>query len=73
MGQIPGDRVKYMLHALRMLDDSEFLLCKTKWMSLADRHADESAEANVREMGETLAMDFTHGTNNLGYHLGAFV
>jgi hypothetical protein len=22
--------------------------------------------------GETLAMDFIHGTNNLGYHLGAF-
>ncbi|ETI29882.1 hypothetical protein F441_23032 [Phytophthora nicotianae CJ01A1] len=27
----------------------------------------------VERWGETLAMDFTHGTNSLGYHLGSLL
>ncbi|KAG6963301.1 hypothetical protein JG688_00008216 [Phytophthora aleatoria] len=68
------DRVKYTLHALRMLDDSEVLVMQDQM----DVTCGIVMQMKVQKLmfakwGETLAMDFTHGTNNLGYHLGSLV
>ncbi|ETL27860.1 hypothetical protein L916_18657 [Phytophthora nicotianae] len=40
---------------------------------MRDRKAKQGAKLMFKRWGETLAMDFTHGTNSLGYHLDAKV
>ncbi|POM65557.1 Hypothetical protein PHPALM_18705 [Phytophthora palmivora] len=72
-GQDSGeDHMKNMLHALRQLDGSDVLVIQDQF----DVTCGVVMQTKVQKMmferwGETLVMDFTHGTNNLGYHLGA--
>ncbi|ETI34096.1 hypothetical protein L914_21482 [Phytophthora nicotianae] len=40
---------------------------------MRDRKAKQGAKLMFERWGETLAMDFTHGTNSLGYHLGSLL
>ncbi|KAE8985517.1 hypothetical protein PF011_g20357 [Phytophthora fragariae] len=66
--------MKDMLHALRQLDGSDVLVLQDQ----VDITCGVVMQTKVQKMmfeqwGETLAMDFTHGTNNLGYHLGSLV
>ncbi|OWZ10497.1 Serine protease [Phytophthora megakarya] len=66
------DHMKNMLHALRQLDGSGVLVIQDQF----DVTCGVVMQTKIQKMmferwGETLAMDFTHGTNNLGYHLGA--
>lgn len=74
MGKDSGeDRLKNMLHALRQLDGSDVLVIQDQF----DVTCGVVMQTKIQKMmferwGETLAMDFTHGTNNLGYHLGTF-
>ncbi|KAK1929226.1 Zinc finger SWIM domain-containing protein 3 [Phytophthora citrophthora] len=74
-GQDSGeDHMKNMLHALRQLDGSDVLVIQDQF----DVTCGVVMQTKVQKMmferwGDTLAMDFTHGTNNLGYHLGSLV
>ncbi|KAG2822633.1 hypothetical protein PC129_g10012 [Phytophthora cactorum] len=68
------DRLKNMLHSLRQLDGSDVLVMQ----DLMDITSGIAMQTKVQKLmferwGETLVMDFTHGTNNLGYHLGSLV
>ncbi|ETK85350.1 hypothetical protein L915_09809 [Phytophthora nicotianae] len=67
------DRLKDMLHALRQLDESDVLVMQDQ-MGLTTGVVMQSKLQKMmfERWVETLAMDFTHGTNNLGYHLGAY-
>ncbi|ETM49617.1 hypothetical protein L914_06178, partial [Phytophthora nicotianae] len=75
MGQDSGeDRLKDMLHALRQLEGSDVQVIQDQM----DMTCGIVMQTKVQKMmferwGETLAMDFTHNTNNLGYHLGSLV
>ncbi|KAF1789249.1 hypothetical protein GQ600_18942 [Phytophthora cactorum] len=73
MGQNSGeDRMKDMLHALRQLDGSDVLVIQDQMDVTCGIVMQTKVQKLMFERwGETLAMDFTHGTNNLGYHLGA--
>ncbi|KAK1947984.1 Zinc finger SWIM domain-containing protein 3 [Phytophthora citrophthora] len=70
-GQDSGkDHMKNILHALRQLDGSDVLVIQDQF----DVTCGVVMQTKVQKMmserwGETVAMDFTHGTNNLGYHL----
>ncbi|ETM45192.1 hypothetical protein L914_09685 [Phytophthora nicotianae] len=68
------DRLKDMLHALRQLDESDVLVMQDQ-MGLTTGVVMQSKLQKMmfEPWVETLAMDFTHGTNNLGYHLGSLV
>ncbi|POM64113.1 Hypothetical protein PHPALM_20403 [Phytophthora palmivora] len=74
-GQASGEnRLTSMLHALRQLDESDVLVIQDQM----DVTCGIVMQTKVQKMmferwGETLTMDFTHGTNNLGYHLGSLV
>ncbi|KAG3225886.1 hypothetical protein PC129_g3537 [Phytophthora cactorum] len=57
-----------------MLDDSDVLVMQDQM----DVTCGIVMQMKVQKLmfakwDETLAMDFTHGTNNLGYHLGSLV
>ncbi|KAG3234544.1 hypothetical protein PI124_g20403 [Phytophthora idaei] len=73
MGQNSGeDRMKDMLHALRQLDGSDVLVIQDQMDVTCGIVMQTKVQKLMFERwGETLAMDFTHGTNSLGYHLGA--
>ncbi|POM70692.1 Hypothetical protein PHPALM_12832 [Phytophthora palmivora] len=60
------DRLKDMLHALRQLEGSDVLV-------IQDQIDTKVQKIMFERWGETLTMDFTHGTNNIGYHLGSLV
>lgn len=67
------DRMKDLLHALRQIEGSDVLVIQDQM----DITCGAIMQTKVQKMmferwGETLTMDFTHGTNNLGYHLGTF-
>ncbi|ETO73167.1 hypothetical protein F444_10858 [Phytophthora nicotianae P1976] len=67
-------RLKDMLHALRQLDDSDVLVMQDQiGMTTGIILQTKVQKLMFERWGETLAMDFTHGTNNLGYHLGSLV
>ncbi|KAG2847078.1 hypothetical protein PC111_g946 [Phytophthora cactorum] len=74
MGQESGgDRLKDILHALLQIEGSDVLVIQDQM----DGTCGIVMQTKVQKMmferwGETLAMDFTHGTNNLGYHLDAY-
>ncbi|ETO68369.1 hypothetical protein F444_14777, partial [Phytophthora nicotianae P1976] len=68
------DRMKDLLHALRQLDGSDVLVIQDQ----LDITCGVLMQTKVQKMmfdrwGEYLTMDFTHSTNNLGYHLGSLV
>ncbi|KAE9047748.1 hypothetical protein PR001_g4077 [Phytophthora rubi] len=68
------DHMKDMLHALRQLDGCDVLVLQDQM----DITCGVVMQTKIQKMmferwGETLAMDFTHGTNNLGYHLGSLI
>lgn len=66
-------RLKDMLHALRQLDGSDVLVMQDQIGVTTGIVLQTKVQKLMFERwGETLAMDFTHGTNNLGYHLGAY-
>eukprot|EP00644_Phytophthora_capsici_P018331 jgi/Phyca11/131867/e_gw1.119.35.1 len=62
-----------MLHALRQLDGSDVLVMQHQ-MGVTSGVVMQTKLQKLmfQQWGETLVMDFTHGTNNLGYHLGAY-
>ncbi|KAE8981184.1 hypothetical protein PR002_g23904 [Phytophthora rubi] len=65
------ERLKTMLHALRQVDDSDVLVLQDQLgLTTAIVMQTKVQKIMFDHWGETLAMDFTHGTNNLGYHLG---
>ncbi|KAE9183756.1 hypothetical protein PF005_g21954 [Phytophthora fragariae] len=67
-------RLKTMLHALRQVDDSDVLVLQDQLgLTTAIVMQTKVQKIMFDHWGETLAMDFTHGTNNLGYHLGSLV
>ncbi|ETN18833.1 hypothetical protein PPTG_04307 [Phytophthora nicotianae INRA-310] len=74
MGQDSAqDRMKDLLHALRQLDGSDVLVIQDQ----LDITCGVIMQTKVQKMmfdrwGENLTMDFTHSTNNLGYHLGEY-
>lgn len=74
MGQDSAeDRLKDMIHALRQLDGSDVLVIQDQMdVTCGTVMQTKVQKLMFKHWGETLEMDFTHGTNNLGYHLGAF-
>eukprot|EP00644_Phytophthora_capsici_P012192 jgi/Phyca11/62339/gw1.38.383.1 len=59
-----------MLHALRQLDGSDVPVIQDHFDVTCGVVMQTKIQKMVFERwGETLAMDFTHGTNNLDYHL----
>ncbi|ETN23093.1 hypothetical protein PPTG_02779 [Phytophthora nicotianae INRA-310] len=63
-----ADAASYMTTKTLPIDEQDREDVKT----LADARASSKQITdflNDRRWGETLAMEFTHGTNNLGYHL----
>ncbi|KAE9163836.1 hypothetical protein PF004_g30020 [Phytophthora fragariae] len=67
------ERLKTMLYALRQVDDSDVLVLQDQLgLTTAIVMQTKVQKIMFEHWGETLAMDFTHGTNNLGYHLGAY-
>ncbi|KAE9284911.1 hypothetical protein PF001_g22152 [Phytophthora fragariae] len=67
-------RLKTMLHALRQVDDSDVLVLQDQLgLTTAIVMQTKVQKIMFDHWGETLAMDFTHGTNNLGYHLAHLV
>jgi hypothetical protein len=74
MGQDSAeDRLKDMLHALRQLEGSDVLVLQDQMDATCGVVMQTKVQKLMFERwGETLAMDFTHGTNNLGYHLGTY-
>ncbi|OWY97904.1 hypothetical protein PHMEG_00031452, partial [Phytophthora megakarya] len=75
MGQDSAEAMlKNMLHSLRQLEGSDVLVIQDQ----LDTTCGIVIQTKVQKMmfenwGENLTMDFTHGTNNLGYHLGSLV
>ncbi|OWY98354.1 hypothetical protein PHMEG_00030901 [Phytophthora megakarya] len=62
-----------MLHSLKQVEGSEVLLIQddldiTCGIVLQTR----VQKLALEQWGENLTLDFTHGTNNLGFHLGIF-
>lgn len=74
MGQDSAeDRLKDMLHALRQLEGSDVLVLQDQIDVICGVVMQTKVQKLMFEgWGETLAMDFTQGTNNLGYHLGTY-
>ncbi|KAE9273100.1 hypothetical protein PR003_g30000, partial [Phytophthora rubi] len=69
-----AERLKNLLHELKQVDGSEVLVIQddldiTCGIVIQTRVQKLACE----QWGENLTLDFTHGTNNLGYHLGSFV
>jgi hypothetical protein len=62
--------MKYMLHALRKLDYCKVLVLQNQ-MNITCGIVMHTRLQNMmfERWGQTLAMDFTHCTNNLVYHL----
>ncbi|KAE9271459.1 hypothetical protein PF001_g28369 [Phytophthora fragariae] len=66
------ERLKTMRHALRQVDDSDVLVPQDQLgLTTAIVMQTKVQKIMFDHWGET--MDFTHGTNNLGYHLGSLV
>lgn len=61
-------RLKEMLHKLVQVEGNDVLLIQDQF-SITSGKA-EIQKRIFRKWGECLVMDWTHGTNNLGYHLG---
>ncbi|POM71022.1 Serine protease family S01A [Phytophthora palmivora] len=64
-------RLKNMLHALKQVNGSEVLVIQddldiTCGIVLQTR----LQKVVLKQWGENLSLDFTHGTNNLGFNLG---
>ncbi|KAE9264237.1 hypothetical protein PR003_g32872, partial [Phytophthora rubi] len=69
-----AERLKNLLHELKQVDGSEVLVRQddleiTCGIVIQTRVQKLACE----QWGENLTLNFTHGTNNLGYHLGSFV
>ncbi|KAG6945749.1 hypothetical protein JG688_00016410, partial [Phytophthora aleatoria] len=63
--------LKNMLHALVQIESSNVLVIQDEMDVTCGIVVQTKLQKLMLERwGETLAMDFTHGTNNLGYHLG---
>ncbi|KAG3252915.1 hypothetical protein PI124_g2481 [Phytophthora idaei] len=68
------DRLKDMLHALRQLDGSDALVMQDQMgITCGIVMQTQVQKLFFESWGETLAMDFSHVTNNLGYHLGSLI
>ncbi|EGZ08513.1 hypothetical protein PHYSODRAFT_415403, partial [Phytophthora sojae] len=62
-----------MLQAIRQLDGSDVLVIQDQMDVTCGIVMQTKVQKLMFERwGDTLTMDFTHGTNNLGYHLGAY-
>ncbi|KAH7465586.1 uncharacterized protein KRP23_12126 [Phytophthora ramorum] len=74
MGQHSAeDRLKNMLHALVQLEDTDVLVIQDQIEVTCGIIMQTTVQKLMfQRWGETLAMDFTHGTNNLGVSLGKF-
>ncbi|KAE9077073.1 hypothetical protein PF007_g24384 [Phytophthora fragariae] len=69
-----AERLKNLLHELKQVDGSDVLVIQddleiTCGIVIQTRVQKLACE----QWGENLTLNFTHGTNNLGYHLGSFV
>ncbi|KAJ8542584.1 hypothetical protein ON010_g12229 [Phytophthora cinnamomi] len=65
-----NDRLKDKLHGLRQLDGSDVPVMQDQMDVTSGVAMQTKVQKQMFEKwGETLAMDFTHGTNNLGYQL----
>lgn len=72
-GETAEARVKEMLSRLAEEDWSEIMLLQDHFDITCAIVVQTSAQRVVFGLwGQTLAMDSTHNTNNLGYHLGEF-
>ncbi|OWZ14076.1 hypothetical protein PHMEG_00012498 [Phytophthora megakarya] len=66
--------LKSMLHALRQVDGSDLLAIQDQMNVTTGIVMQTKVQKMMFEnWGETLLMGFTHGTNNLSYHLGSLV
>ncbi|EGZ18485.1 hypothetical protein PHYSODRAFT_412016, partial [Phytophthora sojae] len=62
-----------MLQAIRQLDGSDVLVIQDQMDVTCGIVMQTKVQKLIFERwGDALTIDFTHGTNNLGYHLGAY-
>ncbi|OWZ21524.1 hypothetical protein PHMEG_0003918 [Phytophthora megakarya] len=65
------ERCKTILHELFQLDDCDVLVMQHELDITYEIILKTGLQKNMfQQWDETIAMDFTHGINNLGYHLG---
>ncbi|KAG2924642.1 hypothetical protein PC117_g15356 [Phytophthora cactorum] len=68
------DRLKMLLDALAQVEGNEVMLKQDQFDVTCGIVIQTSAQKLCFEhWGQTLAMDWTHSTNNLGFHLGSLV
>ncbi|RLN56452.1 hypothetical protein BBJ28_00022527 [Nothophytophthora sp. Chile5] len=73
-GSSAQERLKDLLHSLKQIEDSEVLLIQDDLGITCGVVIQTGVQKMFFEhWGENIALDFTHGTNNLGFHLGSFV
>ncbi|RLN55814.1 hypothetical protein BBJ28_00014860 [Nothophytophthora sp. Chile5] len=66
------ERLKNLLHGLVQQEGSDVLLIQDQMgVTCGIVMQTKVPKMFFERWGQTLAMDFTHGTNNLGFHLGA--
>ncbi|KAF1318594.1 Zinc finger swim domain-containing protein 3, partial [Globisporangium splendens] len=75
LGQSTAEvRVKAMLHAFVQTKGNDVLLVQDQMdITCAVVLQTSVQKAMFEQWGQTLSMDWTHGTNNLGYHLGSLI
>ncbi|ETM46222.1 hypothetical protein L914_08837 [Phytophthora nicotianae] len=73
-GSAAQSRLKLLLDSLAAEEDCEAMVIHDQ-MGVTCAIVVQSATQKLafKNWGETLAMDWTHGTNNVGYHLGRLV
>ncbi|KAG3017901.1 hypothetical protein PC120_g10748, partial [Phytophthora cactorum] len=68
------DRLKMFLYALAQVEGNEVMLMQDQFDVTCGIVIQTPAQNLCFEhWGQTLAMDWTHSTNNLGFHLGSLV
>ncbi|KAG6580146.1 Zinc finger SWIM domain-containing protein 3 [Phytophthora cinnamomi] len=67
-------RLKDLLQAIRQSDGSDVLVIQDQMdVTCGIVKQTKVQKLMFERWGDTITMDFTHGTNNLGYHLGSLV
>ncbi|RLN72463.1 hypothetical protein BBJ28_00019940 [Nothophytophthora sp. Chile5] len=68
------DRLKNLLHSLKQVNGSEVLMIQDDLgITCGVVIQTDVQKVCFEHWGENLALDFTHGTNNLGFHLGSLI
>ncbi|KAG3218740.1 hypothetical protein PC129_g10450 [Phytophthora cactorum] len=72
--KLSQDRLKMFLYALAQVEGNEVMLMQDQFDVTCGIVIQTPAQNLCFEhWGQTLAMDWTHSTNNLGFHLGSLV